>query len=137
MARFGPPTTTRKSSSSEDEEIGPDFRVLNLSYCSALFRRTRFRIATRHLPVSALYLQATCCNAAGNNNPNHCCLQWIVAPQHEAFGNNPIVNFKMVSQAARSASPAGLYIAGRIFFWATSQYVLSKANPDWIRHLFF
>lgn len=42
--------------------------------------------------------------------------------------NNQIVNFKMVSQAARSAAPAGLYIAGRIFFWATSQYVLSKAN---------
>jgi hypothetical protein len=28
--------------------------------------------------------KATCRSAAGNNNANHCSLQWSCAPQHEA-----------------------------------------------------
>ena len=60
--------------------------VRRSAYYSALFRRTRFRIAARHSPVSDLYFQAGCRSAAGNNNSIYCSLQCNNAPQQNATG---------------------------------------------------
>jgi hypothetical protein len=74
-----------------ERRITPDhssifFEDEDVAYCSALFRGTPHRFATRCSPVNAMYFQADFRNAAGNSNANYCSLQCASAPQHEVSG---------------------------------------------------